>query len=58
MGLLVGREASGCTLSGELLIPWNGGWKVGRCVLSLVGRFSQVRTCSCNPDITDACNDA
>ena len=28
--LLVGEEDGGYTLSGELLVPWNGGWKVSR----------------------------
>ena len=28
--LLVGGEDGGYTLSGELLVPWNGGWKVSR----------------------------
>ena len=40
MVLLVGEEDGGWTLSGELLIPWDGDWNVGRSVLSLVGRFS------------------
>ena len=35
-----GEEDSGWTLFGELLIPWKGGWNVGKSVLSLVGRLS------------------